>query len=409
MKTAVNFYVRRFLYFLMAFFFCFPFIDIFGVWAGYNQPYAFVAACLLFPFALYYCSIVSPGYHFLYVFLFFMIGVILFFLTCYPYVGAQEYKYLYTYVSLPIVFVSSFVAINSEKKFLATIFEYASIAWLFVALIQYFYDPNFAIKYVGLLGERGSDIVSSGRGVLSLAPEPTHYGFHMLFMAAAILLLGGRIFFSYLCVFQMIFLSLSSSAILVLVLAFLLSLLFSRRIKKSYIVATFSFALLACSLILFADDTRVFAILSSILRDPSQALAVDASVNYRLGGLFSSFDYIVESLFYPHGLSHEQWLFTSKEITNNNRWLLGLSEAGVPSGVGVLLYQGGFLIVAPLFFIWSIFFTLKFDSGFSRVVILTIPLILLFQYYLSSPIFVFVYAAAVFVLRGKRVRRYRSS
>ncbi len=404
MKALVNLYVRRFLYFLMALFFCFPFVDILGVWSGYNQPYAFIVACLFFPFALYHCSIVFPGYHFLYIFLFLMLGVVLFFLTCYPYNDAQEYKYLYTYISLPIVFVSSFIAIYSEKKLLATIFEYASVMWLLVALLQYFYDPNFAIEHVGLLEEAGSDIVSSGRGVLSLAPEPTHYGFHMLFMAAAILLLNGRLFFSFLCIFQMIFLSLSSSALLVLALAFLLSLFFSRRIKKSYILASFSLSLVACSLIFFAGESRFFAILSSTINDPFQILAVDASVNYRLGGLLASFDYIIKSFFYPHGLSHEQWLLSSEEMMNNNRWLLGLSEVGAPSGIGVLLYQGGFLIALPLFFIWSIFFTLKLGSSFSRVVILTIPLMVLFQYYLSSPIFVFVYAAAVFVLRDREVR-----
>ncbi len=47
----------------------------------------------------------------------------------------------------------------------------------------------------------------------------------------------------------------------------------------------------------------------------------------------------------PHGMSHDAWLAMGQRLVNRYDWLLDISQVGPPSGVGVVLYQAGFLAV----------------------------------------------------------------
>jgi hypothetical protein len=107
-------------------------------------------------------------------------------LTCYPYNNKIDLKYLITYLTLPIVSIATFIALNLEKSKIVKILIYSSLTWLLIGLVQQFVTPSFLSFLVGQWNEVAEDSILSGRGVTNLAPEPTHYGFHILLMATTL-------------------------------------------------------------------------------------------------------------------------------------------------------------------------------------------------------------------------------
>lgn len=327
------------------------------------------------------------------------LGCAIFLLTCVPYTSPQEYKYLLNYVSPLFVTIAALRYLERNPLAGRRLLQCAILTWVAVAAIQKLHNPTFATALLGQWGEHSLDIIQSGRGVLGLAPEPTHHAFHILVLAACLALLDGSRRsrgLLLLCVADALALAASSSAILVLGIAALIWLTFcrSRWILLALAVAALGWSMGMSADWFLAQGSRAHALISEVLADPTSLMSIDYSLNIRLGGLSSVVLDAFRNAFAPHGMSTQAWESARLQLLADMPWLMDLSTVGPPSGIGLLLFQAG-AFAAP--FIWLIFRRiLCVRTGMiERVLLLATPFIFLSQYYISAPSFSLLYACAL--------------
>ena len=367
----------------------------------YTQPFAFLLSSLLFfTYAKFFWQLPVTDKAALIGLA--ILGGCTFTLTCYPYENLQEYKYLLNYLSPLFVTVVILGYLKQNQKSALYLIRLSILAWVIVAALQKFLDANFATSLIGQWGEHAGDILGSGRGVLGLAPEPTHHAFHVLIMAACLAILDTSSrsrWLLLLCVGDAIFLAASSSAILVLGVAAIVWVLFYRIRWMLLLTPILTLGWVVSSFEGFGEvsSSRVFSLISSLQADPSSILSVDYSVNARLGGMATVAIDIFTNLFIPRGMSVQSWETAREGLLSNTPWLMGLSTAGPPSGLGLVIFQTGAL---GALFVWLIFKrVLTSHVGlYERILLIAMPLIFLGQYYISAPSFSLLYASAIFRL-----------
>lgn len=317
-------------------------------------------------------------------------GLIAFMVSAYPVFGGQELKYLLNYLTPLIIAPAILVMAQEQRRAVDMTLRASAALWLGIALVQSAFSPYFAASLLGVWGQHVGDIAASGRGVVGLAPEPTHHAFHMISLAAALALMR-RPFWALLCLGSAILLARSASGVMVLALALPLAVLFGRRIGIMLIGGALALAgLAALWLAPPGFGGRMVDLARQFLADPASILMADYSVNMRLGGMLSSLFWQASELFMPHGLALDAWTEARQAILGGHAWVVDLSGNGAPSGWGILTFQLGvvaFPLIAAL--LWRFYST---PQGFiARWAVYSVPLIYLFQYNISAPQFSLVY------------------
>ena len=381
-------------------FIAFPYIQIIPS-GSYTQPTALLLAGLLFFFHVRLLQRI-PFSDRLALLGLAIIGVTTFLLTCFPYANEQEYKHLLNYLSPLVITVASLRYLIRHPEHGRRILQIAIFIWSGVAIIQKFINPTFATGLVGQWGEHSADILESGRGVISLAPEPTHHAFHILILAACLIQLDrSRIsrMLILICIADAIILAASSSAVLALSMASLVLFIFYQL--RWFLVGAVVFALswlLGVSIdSILPDGSRIFMLISAVLAEPSALLSVDYSLNTRLGGMLASLIATGSNAFLPHGIAISSWEASREILLNDLPWLMDLSMNGAPSGLGILFFQIGALALPFFLQVFHRILNMRVGS-IERTVLLAIPLIFLGQYYISAPSFSLLYACALFRL-----------
>ncbi|MDE2431035.1 MAG: hypothetical protein KGM99_20125 [Burkholderiales bacterium] len=330
--------------------------------------------------------------------LFFLFGFLIFLISSLPNFSPQDLKALLIYIS-PLCFSATFFVFSLERPDLFhKIVKISALIWISVGLAQYFISPNLFAGLVGGWGEAAGGIVESGRGVLGLAPEPTHFGFHMLLLASILYILKSNRLLIALCIFSSIFLARSSSAILAMAIGLFLCLLVRSRIL---------FFLLSISILLFfvfgrtdftteqpgEDANRILLLLSLFLNNPTDFLMIDGSINLRIGGIIVGYDLILDSWLLPNGMSNLDWIARSREILNPRPWLYDISDSGIPSGYLIVIYQVGF--IGFMFLLPAIYrISSAARSALGTWIVFTALSIFLGQYMISNPGFGLLYGCA---------------
>lgn len=328
------------------------------------------------------------------------LGVLFFALTCFPYTEVQEYKYLVSYITPLMLTLPLLHFLNQQPNLAIWILRATIWIWFCVAFIQKFINPTFLGFLIGQWSDGSLDIIESGRGVLGLAPEPTHHAFHMLLLAGALSILepGKRSsFLIMLALVDVIFLAASSSALLVMVIAGLVWSIYYRQ--RWYVVAAFiSFVVWGSGFDYdFNSDYRIFHLISSVLEEPSAILIIDYSVNARLGGMIAVLGETLSNSLIPFGMSLRTWDVVRSELLLGLPWLIDLSSVGPPSGIGMILLQTG--LFGGLHIILIFRRILLSDVGhMGRWLLIGSPLIFLGQYYFAAPTFSLLYASALYRL-----------
>jgi hypothetical protein len=272
--------------------------------------------------------------------------------------------------------------------------------WLIVATIQKILNPNFLTFLIGQWGEGALDIIASGRGVLGLAPEPTHHAFHILLLATCFALLDTKKrsgWLVILCVIDAVALAASASAILVLVMAGMVWSLFYRPRLIFYIVTVFAI-ISGIGLFdeIFSDTNLRFAkLISAVLNEPMSVLTLDYSMNVRLGGMIAVISTTLSHGLIPFGMSVEAWEIARENMLNELPWLLDLSSVGPPSGIGQLLFQAGLFGAIFLGIIFRRILSSRVGD-FEKIILIATPFIFLSQYYISAPNFSLLYACTLY-------------
>lgn len=373
----------------------FPYTQILPI-GSYTQPYALILSIAASIYALPIVLKYAPVWDNLAIAGLFFIGLFSFLISCMPYPSEQDIKSLLMYVS-PLFFYAvafGFVRINSDL--FVKIVSNSAIIWLIVALVQAFIHPSFASQFVGEWSEAAEVVVESGRGVISLAPEPTHHAFHMLLIASVIYLLRGRRWLIFACIFSAFLLARSSSAFLALgVSAVLIFILNPVRLLPYWMSFLLIFVLIVAIFSSRFDesDVRALQLMFVFFSDPVSIIQADYSVNMRLGGLIAGIGIVIDNFFMPAGLSNEAWLLNIPNILGRYTWLFNVSTAGIPSGIIIILYQIGFFGLFFTVLIMSRILSVS-HSLFGKYLMLTALIVFFGQYLISNPLFGLLFGCA---------------
>lgn len=395
-------FVRKVLVFLFLLTALFPYTQLLPI-ETYTQPYAFFSGFLLFLLIGWKQLIRLPIIDSLALIIFAVTGIIFYIFNCLSEFSQQDIKYLLNYIS-PLIFATGFYYILSKHPIFARkTIEYSALTWLIVGLIQLTIDTTFATFLVGDWQDAAQVVVDSGRGVLGLAPEPTHFGFHLVLTASLLILTGGHKYLIMISLLGSLLLAQSSSVLLSFIIGIILIGILKPKNFIKIIFIILYFILIAITInTLNATDIRILQLLSIFIENPTQALMLDGSVNSRLGGLIAAASTIINQGFFPNGLSHAEWLKNLPQIEAQFPWLNQLSNSGWPSGYLLVIYQTGLVGLLFITIILHKYNQLSFKL-FHSIVISSGLSIFLFQYNISTPIFGIIYGAMIYNLKYKNL------
>jgi hypothetical protein len=310
-------------------------------------------------------------------------------------------KNLMIYISPILIIPSVFWLFYKERNLFNSIIRFGSVLWILVAFVQVFIYPPFMGGLV-IPVQTMHDISDSGRGITGLAPESTHCGLFMLAISASLIRLENNLINNSLifCTLLMSFFSFSTTLFLVLFIASLIYFLMNVR-KSIYplIFLALVFTVLYFCIITFEFEIpiRPYVLLRDFLTNPGETFFNDASAVSRIGGLFASFSYFLPSFFsFPNGLSSEAWINATHLVLSDFTWIDSLSLNGFPSGYGILIFQGGFISLLSIF--WLLFKLCNFNlerNSLRIIILISFPIIFLFQFYISNPIFSLILGQAI--------------
>lgn len=333
-----------------------------------------------------------------------IVGLTLFAITCYPYRDIQEYKYLLTYVSPLLIAGACFTLLKWDRRLFTDILAASIVVWFWIAMTQALLDPAFLTGLLGTWGAAVADISASGRGVIGLAPEPTHHAFHMLLLGGSMALLRRHRWTLILCAIDVLFLARSPSGTLVVGLMVATTLvIYLPRLTMLFclVLAGVMAANIGQGLLDIAGGSRLLRLAGIALSDPLALFLEDYSTNIRVGGAIVGFWEAAQNLLFPQGLSFGDWSAERLLILDRYPFLQDISTVGIPSGYGVLLFQAGILVV-PFIICSTRRLILAAEDRIALIAVLCVPLTLVFQYYLSAPQFAMAYGIAIYVYWSRR-------
>lgn len=201
----------------------------------------------------------------------------------------------------------SFVSITAaayfilkERPYLIDYFlKIASLTYASVAIFQHLISEQI---FTAVVANQSDNYIASGRGVASLTPEPTFFGFYLLLLIVLCLLQRNFIFL-VLNLLSLLFLSQSSGALLLLfIIVFLACVIyFFSHFLKVFIVfftAFFSFVIL----LYLHPESRVAVLFDILTNNGILTLAVnDESVAGRLYHIVTPLALFVQDWGVPHG------------------------------------------------------------------------------------------------------------
>ena len=217
------------------------------------------------------------------------------------------------YISLPIIIWAIYIINPSDDK-IKIIVKFSAIIYILVAIIQLFVSPGFLSFLVPHQGE-AEELLLSGRGVASLTPEPSYFGFIML------------LYF---------FLGFLFRDTLLIILMFKNKTLFLITISLIFILIIILFSFLNSSNL----DTRSITLMQNIITDGfSSTIDNDASATGRL-----------YHITYPITSSFSNFLipFGYNGLPNGDTRIL--------SGIAGAIYELGFISFLMLYVIYNIIF-----------------------------------------------------
>ena len=184
------------------------------------------------------------------------------------------------------------------------LFQAFILLWILVGIIQLFF-PDFGSNFIA---QRNS----IGRGVTSLAPEPTHFGF-FIFFSSWIILLSKKYkidMINKLVIFigllSILFLAMSSMTLLFIIFAFLFYLFylfFKKKYLTLFILTTTLSTILIPIGVDFNDTNRILLFTTSLLSGDFSKFFSDSSVLSRFNDILFPFVALFKNNFLPGGFS----------------------------------------------------------------------------------------------------------
>ena len=352
--------------FIFIFFIFFPYIKIFNI--GFNtdtQPFFIIFAIIIILIKIKKLEIpknfilLLPIIMFISIyFISFAVNEIQLILNDNFYFINNQFKFfrfIFNYLSLPIIYLAC-TQLNLSKRKIYNFFYFAIAIWFGVALIQKFVDPSFLHSLLNF--PRGTNIM--GRGVVSLAPEPSIFAVQSIFLLLISFTLKTH-FISFILVMQSLLLSKSGTSLFViLIIGIYLAKIIFENYYKTFLVLLVIFFITVLNLYsapkenleryLKKNPSRLSLILFNIYSNKTIKISdFDTSIRARYEAINYGFNGFINNKFLPNGVFNE---YVRTYLHNPNREMYEKSE-NIMSCIFLMLFEIGFLTLFFIFFIFS--------------------------------------------------------
>ena len=384
------------------FLFClFPFLSIIQIKTD-SQPNALLFGLILF--IINYNKFKLPKYY-LIIFFIFLIASILYLFSEHNFENTLNYTIYFSLLIIPFV---TYISLTRANGLSFKLFKYSVHFWFFVGLIQLYLYPEF----LTFLIMRSSGATLYGRGVGSLAPEPTYYGTICAFFLVIYIInfTNKKDFKLLLSIFIQIFLfSRSSTIIFIIIISIILYFLLVLFISNIKYLFYFVFILFLSFIqffifIDFWDQTRFFQIVKILLKNPILVLN-DESISERINHTF----FPIKSLFDNNGFPHLFGSFKSyiniNILSNNYPILLNDSintdhYKKIMNAYGTVIFDLGFIsILIPFLFI--LLFKPLFSNKYMILAYILFNLLLLTAISFNNAIILFIIGNLFYINKKK--------
>ncbi len=391
-------------YWLMLFFCFFPFLNLLRLPTD-TQPNA-----LLFSIPILLASLRKefPSYY-LFAFLLFLVAFITLLLSKLDLGSILSFS---NYVSILIVPLAVFFTLRYLGGLSYEFFKKGVYAWGIVGFVQKFIYSSF-LSF--LLSRSSGDTLSKGRGVVSLAPEPTYYGsIILLFLIIYFLNFSQRKDYKMLTVLmiQLVFLSISSTSILVLGVAlgmYFLAILINLPIKKILVIFCVSVAtgILISFITPFFAGSRVYKLATIVLLKP-ELIMLDQSISERFNAIYFSIGSIFDNYGVPYGFNAYKDYMIKQSLEPENAMFFynfQIENYGrILSGFGMGIFELGiFGLLVPFIIFLSIWRCLRNYAVLFAYILLN--LILFTAMSLNNSLILFIIGNMIYISSVKKAQK----
>lgn len=349
----------RILYYLLFIFCFFPFLNILRLDID-SQPNALILS--IFIILVNYKIIINRlPVKLMYIIVVLLLATLLLIFSNFSFEVISSYL---SYVSLVVVPLAVYIALIRTNGLSFNFFKKIILIWFLVAIIQKLIYPEF----LSFLQFRSAGSGLMGRGVTSLAPEPTYYG-------SVITLFIVIYFFNnynnreskkwiYLLFFQIIILSISSTVLAVFGISGILFLFRkSLNFKLNFKKIVYGFVLFILFLIAFPllndlfIETRFFKIVTILYETPELVL-IDESINERLNHAIFPIINFYDNFLLPMGYNQFQDYIILK--STNPSYAVFFENLNldhykkIMSGYGAVFFELGIIGLFVPYYVFSI-------------------------------------------------------
>lgn len=269
---------------------------------------------------------------------------------------AKKYVTFASLLTIPLAF---FYTLKLRGSVWERIIKAAIWIWLIVGLVQMWIAPDFAGSFVM------RQTTDATRGVVSLATEPSAYGYYCLFLLLFVWnFQKGRLLYMGLVLLQILGLA-QSTVTLIYIGVYVVGYAINEiLIGKKYAFVKYFGLILIGGLVTYAAyirqllPYRMYQIIRFVLNGDWDSLLKDGSIIKRLDGICHSVIRFINNIGLPQGFGGERYF----------------------SGNGILLVEGGFISVIILVIlakmIWKAYpgeYRMMFTMGFLLVMFSAIP------------------------------------
>ena len=403
-----SFNIKDFKYWVLIFFCFFPYLNLLRLPTD-TQPNALLFAI---PVLLVNLRRGFPGYY-LTGFLLFSVAFLTLLLSNLDFGSILSFS---NYVSVLVVPLAVFFTLKFFGGLSYDFFKRVIYCWGFVGLVQKFIYGNF----LSFLLSRSSAVAeANGRGVVSLAPEPTYYGsVILLFLIVYFLNFANRKDYRLLIILiiQLLALSISSTSMLVLLVAtglYFVVVFVNLPVKKILFIVSASvlFTLLIALIAPLFSESRVYKLVSIFLSKP-ELILLDQSVSERFNAIYFSIGSLSDNYGIPHGYNaYKDYILKQSQDPNNSIFFFNFNKehyGRILSGFGMGIFELGiFGLLIPLLIFLSIWKCLSSYSVLFAYVLFN--LILFTAMSLNNSLILFIIGNMMYISYLKRHQNLQNS
>lgn len=267
------------------------------------------------------------------------------------------------YLSLFFISFGAYKFLRYVKGLPYRFFYIVVLTWLFVGLVQTLVYQDFLSFAVH--GMRGG--FSDGRGVAGISGEPTYYGLMMgLFFVTYMInkWYERSRFLGFIILFQLFFISRSSTGIVIFVMAsmlftFILLMRLNLRVVLSVIAFSIALSTVGVLTINLYENSRIYSVVKAASSHPEKVLALDLSISERVNHVIFPIVGMIEGAGRPRGYGEFNDYLLAK--MNDERYdvffahPLSRGSSRILSGHGKGYFELGFVGLLISFSIFSAF------------------------------------------------------